>query len=86
MVRCVALAQQGDVPTAQVMESGDLRHLWRKLPDPAGTGQRGRFLQNHWYPLVAQRLRNEYTDLVAYQMRVDGRAGGQVKLAAGTAY
>lgn len=50
-----------------------------KLPDPALLGNAGSFFKN---PLVdaelAQRLRGEYPDLVAYP-----QADGQVKLAAG---
>lgn len=50
-----------------------------KLPDPAELGNAGSFFKN---PLVsnelAQRLRGEHSDLVAYS-----QADGQVKLAAG---
>lgn len=54
------------------------------MPDPAELGNAGSFFKN---PLVsselAQRLRAEHADLVAYPQVVNGQADGQVKLAAG---
>lgn len=50
-----------------------------KLPDPAVLGNAGSFFKNPLVPAVlAERLRGEHADLVAYP-----QADGQVKLAAG---
>jgi UDP-N-acetylmuramate dehydrogenase len=50
-----------------------------KLPDPAQLGNAGSFFKNPLVPAsLAERLRGEYSDLVAYP-----QADGLVKLAAG---
>ncbi|WP_435605397.1 UDP-N-acetylmuramate dehydrogenase [Pseudomonas knackmussii] len=50
-----------------------------KLPDPAVLGNAGSFFKNPLVPAaLAERLRSEHSDLVAYP-----QADGQVKLAAG---
>jgi UDP-N-acetylmuramate dehydrogenase len=66
-------------PTAQAVSQAICAIRQEKLPDPAQLGNAGSFFKN---PLVsgelAQRLRAEHADLVAY-----AQADGQVKLAAG---
>jgi len=79
------LAEQGiNAPTALDVSQAICAIRSEKLPDPAELGNAGSFFKN---PLVsaelAQRLRAEHTDLVAYPQVVDGQADGQVKLAAG---
>jgi UDP-N-acetylmuramate dehydrogenase len=74
------LAEQGiTAPTALDVSRAICAIRSEKLPDPAELGNAGSFFKN---PLVstelAQRLRGEHTDLVAYP-----QADGQVKLAAG---
>ncbi|MDP3816272.1 UDP-N-acetylmuramate dehydrogenase [Pseudomonas sp.] len=74
------LAEQGiAVPTALDVSRAICAIRSEKLPDPAELGNAGSFFKN---PLVAaelaQRLRAEHADLVAYP-----QADGQVKLAAG---
>lgn len=74
------LAEQGVVqPTALDVSRAICAIRSEKLPDPAVLGNAGSFFKN---PLVsaelAQRLRTEQPDLVAYP-----QADGQVKLAAG---
>ena len=79
------LAEQGiNAPTALDVSQAICAIRSEKLPDPAELGNAGSFFKN---PLVsaelAQRLRAEHADLVAYPQVVDGQADGQVKLAAG---
>lgn len=79
------LAEQGiSAPTALDVSQAICAIRSEKLPDPAELGNAGSFFKN---PLVsaelAQRLRAEHADLVAYPHVVDGQADGQVKLAAG---
>jgi UDP-N-acetylmuramate dehydrogenase len=66
-------------PTAKDVSRAVCAIRSEKLPDPMELGNAGSFFKN---PLVsaelAQRLRNEHADLVAYP-----QADGQVKLAAG---
>lgn len=74
------LVEQGiAMPTAQDVSRAICGIRSEKLPDPAELGNAGSFFKN---PLVsaelAQRLRAEHADLVAYP-----QADGQVKLAAG---
>lgn len=74
------LAEQGvEVPTAADVSRAICAIRSEKLPDPAVLGNAGSFFKN---PLVsaelAQRLRAEHVDLVAYP-----QADGLVKLAAG---
>lgn len=74
------LAEQGiAAPTASDVSAAICAIRSEKLPDPAELGNAGSFFKN---PLVsaelAQRLRAEHADLVAYP-----QADGQVKLAAG---
>ncbi len=74
------LAEQGiNAPTALDVSQAICAIRSEKLPDPAELGNAGSFFKN---PLVsselAQRLRAEHADLVAY-----AQADGQVKLAAG---
>ncbi|GAC1031251.1 UDP-N-acetylmuramate dehydrogenase [Pseudomonas sp. No.21] len=74
------LQEQGvDAPTALDVSRAICSIRSEKLPDPAQLGNAGSFFKN---PLVsaelAERLRGEHVDLVAYPQR-----GGQVKLAAG---
>jgi UDP-N-acetylmuramate dehydrogenase len=74
------LVEQGiATPTALDVSRAICAIRSEKLPDPAELGNAGSFFKN---PLVstelAQRLRGEHTDLVAYP-----QADGQVKLAAG---
>ena len=74
------LAEQGiGVPTALDVSQAICAIRSEKLPYPAELGNAGSFFKN---PLVsselAQRLRAEHADLVAY-----AQADGQVKLAAG---
>ncbi|MGY8829809.1 MAG: UDP-N-acetylmuramate dehydrogenase, partial [Pseudomonadales bacterium] len=74
------LAEQGiGVPTALDVSQAICAIRSEKLPDPAELGNAGSFFKN---PLVsselAQRLRAEHADLVAY-----AQGDGQVKLAAG---
>jgi UDP-N-acetylmuramate dehydrogenase len=74
------LAEQGiDAPTAEDVSRAICAIRSEKLPDPAVLGNAGSFFKN---PLVstelAQRLRAEHADLVAYP-----QADGLVKLAAG---
>lgn len=79
------LAEQGiSTPTALDVSQAICAIRSEKLPDPAVLGNAGSFFKN---PVVsaelAQRLRAEHADLVAYPQMVNGQAGGQVKLAAG---
>lgn len=74
------LVEQGiNAPTALDVSRAICAIRSEKLPDPAELGNAGSFFKN---PLVsselAQRLRAEHADLVAYP-----QADGQVKLAAG---
>lgn len=74
------LLEQGiAAPTASDVSAAICAIRSEKLPDPAELGNAGSFFKN---PLVsaelAQRLRAEHADLVAYP-----QADGQVKLAAG---
>lgn len=74
------LAEQGiAAPTATDVSQAICSIRAEKLPDPAVLGNAGSFFKN---PLVsaqlADRVRAEHTDLVAYP-----QADGQVKLAAG---
>lgn len=74
------LAEQGiTAPTALDVSRAICAIRSEKLPDPVELGNAGSFFKN---PLVAaelaQRLRDEHADLVAYP-----QADGQVKLAAG---
>lgn len=74
------LAEQGiALPTAMDVSQAICAIRSEKLPDPAVLGNAGSFFKN---PLVsaelAQRLRGEHADLVAYP-----QADGRVKLAAG---
>lgn len=74
------LTEQGiDVPTAKDVSRAVIAIRQSKLPDPAQLANTGSFFKN---PIVsaahAQRLRDEYPQLVSYPM-----AAGQVKLAAG---
>jgi UDP-N-acetylmuramate dehydrogenase len=74
------LAEQGIVaPTAMDVSRAICAIRSEKLPDPAQLGNAGSFFKN---PLVsaelAERLRTEHADLVAYP-----QADGRVKLAAG---
>ncbi|WAC44706.1 UDP-N-acetylmuramate dehydrogenase [Pseudomonas sp. SL4(2022)] len=74
------LAEQGiGAPTALDVSQAICAIRSEKLPDPAVLGNAGSFFKN---PLVsselAQRLRAEHADLVAY-----AQADGQAKLAAG---
>ncbi|MDH4872637.1 UDP-N-acetylmuramate dehydrogenase [Pseudomonas sp. BN515] len=68
-----------DAPTPSDVSRAICAIRSEKLPDPAELGNAGSFFKN---PLVnadlAQRLRGEHSDLVAYS-----QADGQVKLAAG---
>ncbi len=79
------LAEQGiKAPTALDVSQAICAIRSGKLPDPAELGNAGSFFKN---PLVsaelAQRLRAEHADLVAYPQVVNGQADGQFKLAAG---
>jgi UDP-N-acetylmuramate dehydrogenase len=79
------LMEQGiGAPTALDVSQAICAIRSEKLPDPAELGNAGSFFKN---PLVsaelAQRLRAEHADLVAYPQVVNGQADGQVKLAAG---
>ncbi|MEN0105529.1 MAG: UDP-N-acetylmuramate dehydrogenase [Pseudomonas sp.] len=74
------LSEQGiDSPTASDVSRAICAIRAEKLPDPAVLGNAGSFFKN---PLVsaelAERIRTEHADLVAYP-----QADGQVKLAAG---
>ncbi len=74
------LAEQGiSAPTATDVSQAICAIRSEKLPDPAELGNAGSFFKNPLVaPELAERLRVEYSDLVAYP-----QADGQVKLAAG---
>ncbi|MGA4636719.1 UDP-N-acetylmuramate dehydrogenase [Pseudomonas solani] len=74
------LQEQGvDVPTASDVSRAICSIRSEKLPDPAQLGNAGSFFKNPLVPAeLAERLRGEHADLVAYP-----QADGQVKLAAG---
>ncbi|MCO6059331.1 UDP-N-acetylmuramate dehydrogenase [Pseudomonas sp. MOB-449] len=68
-----------DAPTPMDVSRAICAIRSEKLPDPAVLGNAGSFFKNPLVPAeLAQRLRGEYPDLVAYP-----QADGQVKLAAG---
>ncbi|AOE84712.1 UDP-N-acetylmuramate dehydrogenase [Pseudomonas sp. TCU-HL1] len=68
-----------DAPTPMDVSRAICAIRSEKLPDPAVLGNAGSFFKNPLVPAeLAQRLRGEYQDLVAYP-----QADGQVKLAAG---
>lgn len=74
------LAEQGiDAPTALDVSQAICAIRSEKLPDPGVLGNAGSFFKNPVVPAaLAQRLRAEHADLVAYP-----QTDGQVKLAAG---
>ncbi|EQM69125.1 UDP-N-acetylmuramate dehydrogenase [Pseudomonas tohonis] len=74
------LREQGiDAPTALDVSRAICSIRSEKLPDPAQLGNAGSFFKNPLVPAgLAERLRGEHADLVAYP-----QADGQVKLAAG---
>ncbi|MBB4819499.1 UDP-N-acetylmuramate dehydrogenase [Pseudomonas alcaligenes] len=74
------LQEQGvDAPTASDVSRAICSIRSEKLPDPAQLGNAGSFFKNPLVPAeLAERLRGEHADLVAYP-----QADGQVKLAAG---
>lgn len=74
------LQEQGvDAPTALDVSRAICSIRSEKLPDPAQLGNAGSFFKNPLVPAgLAERLRGEHADLVAYP-----QADGQVKLAAG---
>ncbi|MBF8781286.1 UDP-N-acetylmuramate dehydrogenase [Pseudomonas fulva] len=74
------LLEQGiEQPTALAISDAICAIRREKLPDPVELGNAGSFFKNPVVPAaVAQRIRQEHPDLVAYP-----QAGEQVKLAAG---
>lgn len=74
------LSEQGiEQPTPMQVSQAICAIRREKLPDPAELGNAGSFFKNPQVPAeLAERLRGEYPDLVAYP-----QADGRVKLAAG---